>query len=288
MRRDWAFALWTVGGAIGAALLAMSVSPAPAQGQQACEIRIQDSGRINNASTSSADLSAVASDSQLVLGRKVFFDDGTSVSGAFVRLGNGASVFDVDTDSLHQGRGATVRGVVSPFSAGGAFCAAPTVQCGGSDVTVPRRGSASLTPSTYGQVTLGDGASLNLAPGTYNVCQIRTGKRVTVEVTGATQSTINVRDGVRIDDGSTFGPMGSTPPPLLNVAGDTVHIGKRTIVQAFITAPSARLGSATVARPGHVTVPRWLVPRSSTSTRWRPFSTRLSTTSPVSTWLSPM
>jgi hypothetical protein len=241
MRRDQAFAL-TVGGAIGAALLAMSVSPAPAQGQQACEIRVQDSGRVNNASTSSADLSAVASDSQLILGRKVFFDDGTSVSGAFVKLGNGASVFDVDADSLNQGKGATVRGVLSPFSAGGAFCAAPTVDCaGGSDVTVPKKGSVSLTPGTYGQVTLGNGASLNLEPGTYSVCQIRTGKHVTVEVTGATQSTINVRDEVRIDDGSTFGPVGSTPTPLLNVAGDTVQIGKHASVQAFITAPSARL-----------------------------------------------
>jgi hypothetical protein len=243
MRRDQAFAFWTVGGAIGAALLAMSVSPAPAQGQQACEIRVQDSGRVNNASTSSADLSAVASDSSLILGRKVFFDDGTSVSGAFVKLGNGASVFDVDADSLHQGQGATVRGVLSPFSAGGAFCAAPVVQCGGSDVdvTVPKKGSASLTPGTYGQVTLGNGASLNLEPGTYSVCQLRTGKHVTVEVTGATQSTINVRDEVRIADGSTFGPVGSTPTPLLNVAGGTVQIGKHATVQAFITAPSARL-----------------------------------------------
>jgi len=240
MRSDHAFAL-TVGGAIGAALLAMSVSPAPAQGQQACEIRVQDSGRVNNGSTSSGDLSAVASDSQVVLGRNVFFDDGTSVSGAFVRLGNGASVFNVDTDSLRQGRGATVRGVQSPFSAGGAFCAAPVVQCGGSDFTVRKRGSASLTPGTYGQVTLGNGASLNLEPGTYNVCQIRTGKNVTVEVTGATQSIINVRDEVRIQNGSSFGPVGSTPTPLLNVAGDSVRIGRNATVQAFITAPSARL-----------------------------------------------
>src|SRR5262249_27110345 len=158
---------------------------------------------VNDGSTSSADLSAVASDSRLTLGRKVFFDDGTSVSGAFVKLGNGASVFDVDADSVRKGKHATVRGVLSSFSAGGAFCAAPVVQCGGSDVTVPKKGSKSLTPGTYGQVTLGDGASLNL-DGTYSVCQIRAGKRVTVEVTGATQSTINVRDQVRIGDGSTF------------------------------------------------------------------------------------
>jgi len=229
-------------GMIHVALLFIVAFRASAQVQVPhCEIRTVEGGRVNNASTSSADLGAGAADSRLILGRKVFFDDHTSVVGAFVGLGNGASVFNVDTDSLRQGRGATVRGVQSPFSAGGAFCAAPVVQCGGSDFTVRKRGSASLTPGTYGQVTLGNGASLNLEPGTYNVCQIRTGKNVTVEVTGATQSIINVRDEVRIQNGSSFGPVGSTPTPLLNVAGDSVRIGRNATVQAFITAPSARL-----------------------------------------------
>ena len=206
-----------------------------------CEIRTEEGGRVNNASTSSADLGAGAADSRLILGRKVFFDDHTSVVGAFVGLGNGASVFDVEADSVHRGKGAVVRGIVGPFSAAGAFCEAPAVECGGQNVALLKKGKKSLTPGTYGQVTLEDGASLTLAPGTYTVCQLRTGRHVTISLTGAAQSTINVRDEVRIYDTSTFEPMGSTPTPLLNVAGDSVHVGAHATVRAFITAPSARL-----------------------------------------------
>jgi len=206
-----------------------------------CEIRTEEGGRVNNASTSSADLSARVPDGRLILGRKVFFDDHTSVVGAFVGLGNGASVFDVDADSVHRAKGAIVRGVVGPFSAEGAFCEAPAVECGSQDVSVPKKGKKSLTPGTYGQVTLDNGASLTLAPGTYTVCQLRTGRHVKISVTGVAQSTINVRDEVRIHDASTFEPMGSTPTPVLNVRGDSVHIGAHATVRAFITAPSARL-----------------------------------------------
>jgi hypothetical protein len=174
---------------------------ASAQAQvPSCEIRTEEGGRVNNASTSSADLSARVPDSRLILGRKVFFDDHTSVVGAFVGLGNGASVFDVDADSVHRAKGAVVRGVVGPFSAEGAFCEAPAVECGSQDVSVPKKGKKSLTPGTYGQVTLDDGARLTLAPGTYTVCQLRTGRHVKISVTGVAQSTINVRDEVRIND----------------------------------------------------------------------------------------
>jgi hypothetical protein len=95
---------------IHVALLLMVAFRASAQVQVPhCEIRTEEGGRVNNASTSSADLGAGAADSRLILGRKVFFDDHTSVAGAFVGLGNGASVFDVDADSVRRGKGAIVR-----------------------------------------------------------------------------------------------------------------------------------------------------------------------------------
>jgi hypothetical protein len=231
--------LWSSVVCLTWASVLIGVQPASGQTQvPSCEIRTQEGARLNNSSTSSGDLGAVAADSRLILGRKVFFDDNTSVSGAFVRLGNGANVFDLEANDVVQGKRVTVRGMLSTFSAGGAFCAAPVVECGGPDVSVPKKHAKSLTPGTYGQVTLGDGASLSLA-GTYNVCQIRTGKHATIDITGAT--TINVRDEVRISDGSTFTPGASTPTPFLNVAGDKVQIGRHATVQAFITAPSARL-----------------------------------------------
>src|SRR5262249_35651225 len=122
----------------------------PASGQTVipkCEIQVDQGGRFDNASTSDANLSATDSDGQLRLGRNVFFSDATSVSGALVGLGNGASVFDINVFVLKNGKHTTIRGTQGPFQGGGTPCVAPTVQCGGQSVTL-RRGDAprTLTP----------------------------------------------------------------------------------------------------------------------------------------------
>ena len=228
--------------ALGAALLL------PAGGAQAqiqvpnCEIRAAEGGKLNNASTSDADLNAFQDGSRLVLGKKVFFADDTSVSGALVGLGNGASVFNLNADKVKQGKKAVVRGVQGPFTPG-VSCTLPAITCGGADVFVAKNQSMNLsTPGTYGKVTLENGASLTLAAGVYNVCEIRTGKHASITVSGTGQSTINVQGNVRLENDSTFGPTGDAATPLLNVGGDTVHLAAHDDVRAFITAPNARLG----------------------------------------------
>jgi hypothetical protein len=207
-----------------------------------CEIRVADSGRLDNASSSEANLTATGSDGQLRLGRNVFFEDDTSVSGALVGLGNGASVFDVSTNLLKRGRGAVVRGSTTAFQGAGGTCQLPPVTCGGQSVTL-RRGDAPrvLSPGTYDLVSLENGTSLSLAPGVYNFCSIKTGRHVAITVTGGSQSTINVSGDVRLGNDTTFGPAAGTPTPLLNVAGGSVHIGAQSTVRAFITAPNAKL-----------------------------------------------
>ncbi len=148
----------------------------------------------------------------------------------------------MNVDELHQGRKAVVRGVQGPFTAGGATCELPAVQCGGQNVFL-RRGSApqTLSPGTYNQVSLENGTSLTLQPGVYTFCELSAGRHVTIRVVGSSQSTINVGGEVRLGNDTTLGPDGSTPTPLLNVAGDVVHFGAQDEVRAFITAPSAKL-----------------------------------------------
>jgi hypothetical protein len=81
MRRRHPYELRGLAGMIYVALLLMGGFHAFAQMQVPdCEIRTEAGGRLNNASTPSADLSAGAPDSRLILGRKVFFDDHTSVA----------------------------------------------------------------------------------------------------------------------------------------------------------------------------------------------------------------
>jgi len=228
--------------ALVAALL-LPVGRAQAQIQVPnCEIRVAEGGRLDNASTSDANLSSLEDGSRLQLGRRVFFADATSVSGALVGLGNGASIFNLNVDLLQRGKKVVVRGVQGSFTPG-VSCTLPPIECGGPDVFVAKNQSRNdVIPGTYGKVTLENGATLTLAAGVYNVCQIRTGRNANISLTGSDQSTINVRDTVRLENTTTFGPASGTPTPLLNVGGDTVHLAANDDVRAFITAPNARLG----------------------------------------------
>src|SRR5262249_54800397 len=170
--------------AIGAALL-LPAARVHAQIQVPnCEIRVAEGGRLNNASTSDADLNAFQDGSRLVLGRRVIFADDTSVSGALINLGNGASVFNANVDQLHLGKKALVRGVQGP-SEPGVGCVMPAVQSGSENVSVDKNKSMTLQPGTYGKVTLQNGASLTLTGGVYNVCQISTGRHATISVGGS-------------------------------------------------------------------------------------------------------
>src|SRR5262249_1470957 len=171
--------------------------------------------------------------------------DDTSVSGALVGLGNGANIFNLNVDNggLQRGKKVVIRGVQGSFTPG-ASCTLPPIECGGQDVFVRKNQSLNLAQGTFtfNKVTLENGATLTLAAGVYNVCQIRTGRNANIILTGSGQSTINVRDTVRLENTTTFGPGSGTPTPLLNVGGDTVHLAANSDVRAFITAPNARLG----------------------------------------------
>src|SRR5262249_36523470 len=114
-----------------------------------CEIRVLEQGRLNNASRSDANLSAVAPEGRVKLGRNVFFEDDTSVSGALVGLGNGASVFDVNVDDLKRGRGSEVRGSQNDFDSSPLDCDVTPVACGGQNVSVRKHQASTLAPGTY-------------------------------------------------------------------------------------------------------------------------------------------
>jgi len=233
--------LSSVAGALSASLF---LAAQPAFGLQVpkCEMRVEQQGSFGNASTSDANLSATDVDGQLQLGRNVFFADATSVSGARVGLGNGASIFDVHVSVLKLGRGAIVRGTQQPFQGGAATCALAAVACGGPNVSL-RRGDSPrvLTPGTYNSLSLENGTSLTLSPGTYSFCELHLGNRANVQVSGAAQSTIAVAGEVALENNTTFGPAAGTPTPLLNVGGDLVRFAAHSDVRAFVTAPDARL-----------------------------------------------
>ena len=135
-------------------------SPAVAQTVPECELRVLDGGRLKNGAHSEVDLTATQNGSSIRLGRRATI---TSVSGAMVGLGNGASAGAVNTNDLRLGKEATV-GSQAPFTASAFVCDVSPVTCGGPNVRVARGGFRSLSPGSYGNVELLNGATLERLP----------------------------------------------------------------------------------------------------------------------------
>jgi hypothetical protein len=212
---------------------------------------VQTFGRIGNDAEIKAGIGANDVGAFLRLGKSVVVSDGWPVSGDFLSLGDNTSVFDVFANHLSKGSGVVIRGTtgtpVLPLTA--PFCPIPTITCGSTPVTLQPGESRTLAPGAYGSLAMPNGTSLTLTGGTYSFCSIRTGRNVTINVQGAGNSTINVLGDVRFENGSFFGPTGSTLTPILNVAGNVLRIGAGTTVRAFISAPDAVLS---MGRGAHV------------------------------------
>src|SRR5262249_18480548 len=102
--------------ALAAAIVLLPALRVHAQVTPNCEIRAATGGRLSNGSTSDAGLDGFQDGSQIRLARRVFFADDTSVSGALVDLGNGASVFNLNTNTVNLSRNAVVRGTQGTFT----------------------------------------------------------------------------------------------------------------------------------------------------------------------------
>jgi hypothetical protein len=204
---------------------------------------VRTHGKLGNGSQLLAGFGANDVGGVIQLGNNSFAADGTTLAGDSVNLLSNTNVFDVLTNHLHQGTGSIIRGTVGtpvlPLT--NPFCPIPALSCtGGVDQIVPKLGTLTLAPGTYGNLVVKTGATVILAPeGVFNFCSVHTGRNVTIVVSGMTPSMINVVGNFRLSDASTMLPVGTTPTPFLNVGGDSLRIGRRSTIQAFISAPDA-------------------------------------------------
>src|SRR5262245_30516990 len=186
--------------ALGLAL-SLGRSHAAAADSASCAFVAATEARVGNASSVSGDLGANDPGGKIRLGRKVVLADGTTVAGDDVGASNGASLFDVAANRFDPGRNTVVRGTVTTPSLplDDSFCPLAEVTCGGADVVV-RRGDPprALSPGTYGDIVLENGARLQLAPGIYFACSLNAGRGVDISVTGALPSTLNIAGDLRL------------------------------------------------------------------------------------------
>jgi hypothetical protein len=171
---------------------------------------------------------------------------GTTLSSDTVKLGNGALVFSISANHLVGHNAQMVPVTPLPLPLVPEFCQLPAFTCSpGNDVTVQRDQATVLTPGSYGQVRVSNGASLTLLPGEYHFCLLKTGRASEVIVQGPGQSIIDVAGNVTIGGNGELRTDDGTVSPVLNVgSGSTsvsIRFGPSSVINAFITAPKALL-----------------------------------------------
>ena len=205
---------------------------------------VRSQGKVGNDSQVLASFGANDAGGHLNLGKRAFVSDGNTVAADSVDLLINTNVFDVLANNLHKGTGVNIRGAVGtpvlPLT--DPFCPIPPLDCtGGVDQIVPPGATLTLGPGTYGQFVVRNGGTLILTPaGTFTFCSLQTTRGVTIVVSGATASTINIVGSFRLANVSSMLPVNTTPTPSLNVGGSRLRIGAGATIQASISAPNAR------------------------------------------------
>ena len=177
-----------------------------------------------------------------------------SVSGDLVNVGTQTSIAGSRSNRLKLGPGAIVRNppllsvtlpLVSsdPTSVCGAFT---SITCGGSDVNVPWYGNAVIPPGTYGNLNVGNGATITLGPGSYTFCSVKIGSGVTGNISDGV--TMNVDEKFSMGSGTDL-LTPSTTPFVLNVEGRLVRVSQGATLEAEIRAP---FGKIKIQRDGTV------------------------------------
>ena len=105
--------------------------------------------------------------------RNAFLADGSLVRSNAVSLAPNASLDDVETNR-RVGKG-EVRGSEAPLTVPlGLSCPVETAACGTTPVVVPETSVVRLSPGAYGDVKISRRGTLELDPGAYDFCSLKT------------------------------------------------------------------------------------------------------------------
>jgi hypothetical protein len=220
------FACWTLIGALGcnrkqpalstsskakepvAAVAALNATPQVADFVLAAQssIRIQTGGLVN-----SGDIAAKGTGSGPFLSGGVAIDVGSGVKiqsthnliADSVRLGSGVTVGDVQTNHFTDGSGAK-HGSVTGLVTLPALPTAASVSPGSSNLTLGSGATVSASPGKFATVSLGSGAKLRLASGTYEIATLSLGSGTRLDALGPVQ--LRVAGRFTSSDGIVIGP----------------------------------------------------------------------------------
>jgi hypothetical protein len=105
--------------------------------------------------------------------RSAFMTDGSLVTADKITLAKLASLDDIETNAF-KGPG-TYRGLQTPAAIPlGVSCAPANATCGSNPVVVPETAVVRIGPGAYGDVKIGRRGTLELDPGEYHFCSLKT------------------------------------------------------------------------------------------------------------------
>jgi len=225
---------WQITAVAAAALAAVAASPARSA-NLTCHLLGETLVELSDGAETAGDAIASQPGGLVRTGRGVIALDATLLVGDAVVLGRDTTVDDVETNDLEQGRQSEVRGEVRPavLPVLEPACSIPAVECGGDAITVRRRKTTELPPGRYGAVVVGNGATLKLASGLYEFCDLRVGRKGKVVGGG----TIAVVGDVTVQPGGSIRGASEDALPFVAVEGRKIFVSRKGTVEAILAAP---------------------------------------------------
>jgi hypothetical protein len=162
-------------------------------------------------------------------GHSIFMGDGTQANSDNFASGPACSFWDVYSNNLTGGpviRNSGPNTFTTPIIAPGDLPAFPSFTCNPANpVVVPKNGSQTLPPGTYGDLVVQNGATVTFGAGTYTFCGVTMGQNASIVDVDAT--VVQIADSLSAN-GGTIGP---SPSAKWFVRGDDVHNSNDTAVQ---------------------------------------------------------
>ena len=216
-------------------------------------VTLGSSDHINGGDVGVATVAPPAFGPQLVVGASATVQANHNLVAPSVSLGSGASVGDVQTNSLTNS-GATLGTVASyPSSMPLPPLALPTGS-GGSTVTVPAFTITTLNPGSYGAVSIT--GTLYLNPGTYTFASVTMANQAHLAGISGT-ATVSVAGTFQAGNSVSISSPGATPAGqlVISVAGSdsgttpAFSVGTSAAISAVLSAPhgTLSLGGSSVA-----------------------------------------
>src|SRR5262249_21092517 len=178
----------------------------------------------------------------------VFADHTEGVTDVLQRAGRKSSIYDLFANTI-----------VSPLAQAGAIVRdpppvswtplplikplPPTPSCtpGSTTVAVPKNGSLTLPPGSYGKLVVPNGATLDLTGGTYCFAAVKTGRKATITVDAPSNITVMGKFTTNTGTKLLPGPGVGASDILIGVAGSLAKLSHKNHISGVFYVPNGQL-----------------------------------------------